>query len=534
MSYQKPTVTVRQVQVSQSLPLPSPTFESCIVGKGYYWQDPFREDEEVNSIYSSAYVGDEVVVPVSDFTEHTDLVSGSVMVDLIRTKGPGGAIGEVIPLEETTDFTVGSDIDGNGEITISAGIDGFVSADGDEAKIRVGFLSNREDLDGKFAQIVETQDIVDIVGEPEPFNPLAFGASLAMAASGRSTNILGTLSGDFTEAATNLEARDVYVIAALTDSSSEGEAMGAHASEMALPENKKERIVFASRKVPSYEGENSNFSTSATNTEKSTTAESIKTYATGIGNKRYFHIHPDMGWVESEVHISTLRSGFINAVYGLDLKPKLTSNATINGKRYRVFDDITDEVLDGLASEDKIRIRAYYPVPGYIFGAGIAGQVSAKDPAQPLTNRAVPGISMLNRSNDYFSPSQLDTIASGGNWVLEQRSVGSVVNRHQMSTDAVTVEARELSITTQVDYAAKFLRDLVSPLIGTKVINDSFINQLEATMQGAALDLVENGNVRDLRVQKVYQDELEPDTIKADILLLPLYPLNYIKITLEF
>jgi hypothetical protein len=36
MSYQKPGVTVRQVQNSASLPLPSPTFEACIVGPGYY------------------------------------------------------------------------------------------------------------------------------------------------------------------------------------------------------------------------------------------------------------------------------------------------------------------------------------------------------------------------------------------------------------------------------------------------------------------------------------------------------------------
>lgn len=181
-----------------------------------------------------------------------------------------------------------------------------------------------------------------------------------------------------------------------------------------------------------------------------------------------------------------------------------------------------------------MRIRAYYPVPGYIFGAGIAGQVSAKGPAQPLTNRSVPGIAMLNRSNDYFSPTQLDTIAGGGNWVLEQRAVGSVVNRHQMSTDAVTVQTRELSITTQIDYAAKFLRDLVSPLIGTQVITTTFVGSIEALLKGAALDLIEEGHVRDLQIQNVYQDELEPDTIKADILLLPLYPLNYIKITLEF
>lgn len=530
MSYQKPTVTVRQVQTTQSLPLPSPNFESCIVGQGYYWQNPFRDDAEVSSIAAAAYNGAIQTVSISEFTDHpaAGIVEGSIIVDLIRTKGPNGTVGDVEPLTNGVDFTYSL-----GDISISADVGSFVTGSGDEAKVRVGFLIKRPDLDGKFAKIVEAQEIIDLIGEPQPFNPLAFGASLAMGASGRSTNVLGADPANLAPATIKLESQDVYAISVLTGVRAEAELFSAHVTQMALPENKKERIAFASPDVV-YTNETDDNTTEAANADKNTTAEAVKETAAALGNKRFFQVRPDMGWVESEVHISTLRSGFISAVYAMDLKPKLTANATINGTRYRAYDDITDAVLDGLEADGKIKIRAYYPVPGYIFTAALVGQVSAKEPAAPLTNSGVPGIAMLNRSNGYFSPTQLNTIASGGNWVLEQRAVGAIVNRHQMSTDAVTIETRELSITTQVDYAANFFRDLVSPLIGTKVISDSFINQLTALMKGVAQDLVEDKHVRDLQVQSVYQDDLEPDTIKADILLLPLYPLNYIKITLEF
>ena len=50
MAYQKPGVTVRQVQRTASFPLPDPTLQSCVIGEGYYWQDPSREDEEMNSV----------------------------------------------------------------------------------------------------------------------------------------------------------------------------------------------------------------------------------------------------------------------------------------------------------------------------------------------------------------------------------------------------------------------------------------------------------------------------------------------------
>ena len=179
-------------------------------------------------------------------------------------------------------------------------------------------------------------------------------------------------------------------------------------------------------------------------------------------------------------------------------------------------------------------MQARIPVPGYYVAAYLAGAVSVKAPAAPMTNTGVAGIESVLESNNTFSDKQLDIIAGGGTWVLEQRAPFAIFNRHQLSTDATTVQTRELSLTTQIDFVSKFLRELVSPLIGRFVIDDNFIGQLSAALNGGAETMVERGIVRDLQIVRVFQDELNPDTMKAEFSLLPLYPLNYINITITF
>jgi len=151
-----------------------------------------------------------------------------------------------------------------------------------------------------------------------------------------------------------------------------------------------------------------------------------------------------------------------------------------------------------------------------------------------LTNSAIAGpFADTIKSNDYYSQGHLDEIASGGVWIVESKG-GTMVNRHQLSTAASSVETRELSITTQIDYTAKFLRELVEPTIGINVISDSFINQIRTAFNGAAETLVKQGILRELNILSVTQDTNNPDTITADFSLLPLYPVNYINITLTF
>lgn len=527
MSYRKPSVTVNQVQVTQSIPFADPQLKSCVIGKGYYWQDP-RND---NSVSETEYTGAIAEVQISEFTDLEDVVEETLIVELVRTSGPGGGVGEVIQLEKGAqgDYTFS-----DGTIALVADIEGFDDGDDSNAKIRVGFLALQDEIVNTFQKISSNKELVDFVGTPVPWNPLAFGAATMMSNSAASTNIVGVQAdGDFSPAIEKLLNKDVYAIAAMTGGA-EADKLSAHVTQMSLPENKRERIAFAS-KFATYTGEANTYEDTASSSDKETTSESIQTMASGIGNRRFFHIFPDSGAVEVVAPVATLYSAFIEAVFDdKAFKARFISNTEINGQTYKAGQVITDEIVDELVANGFSEFRVHYPVPGYYFTTAVAGQVVGKQPSDPLTNRSIVGFAKAYRSNDYFTDAQLDTIASGGNWILEERAVGAIFNRHQLSTDATTIQTRELSITTQLDFAAKTYRDTVSPLIGRRVITTSFIQQLEAIMIGVGDDLVENGHVRDVQVLNVFQDELQPDTIKAEISILPLFPLNYITITIEF
>jgi hypothetical protein len=415
--------------------------------------------------------------------------------------------------------------------------------------IRVGFLGVNEDLTNKYYTISNTSDIQTLITGPlggaSWFNPLAYGAEIAVTNSGSSVNVIGVTPAagaeDVSNAVTILENKpNVYAIAGLTQSAAELAKLASHATFMSAPDNKGERIVFGS-KDSSGEYTGTDFPSSA---DKLLSAEAISDYADAINNKRYFAIHPDVVYVRESTHVNSLSTDFIQAVFGSSFTylPKLANPISFQDgnvtKTYPRGTEVNATVLAKLItiaeSNSTSNFDVLVPVPGYYLAAGIAGQIAVKEPQQPLTNTAVAGPFVETKySNDYFSQSQLDVIASGGTWVIEDKG-GAMVTRHQLSTDVSSIQTRELSVTTQVDFAAKFLRQLVEPTIGVNVISDAFLAQLRTAFNAASTELVEIGALRELNIINVYQDEANPDTVKADFELLPLYPVNYIKITLTF
>lgn len=208
MAYTKPGVEVKQEQRSATPILIAPDLESCIVGTGYHWQDPTWDDPNnanLNSIYSAAYTGDELVIPASGInSNYNELVDGSAVVDLMITQGSeAGKLKHLLPGDEFS-------VSGN-NITISGSLTGISSA-----QVRVGFLAENSNVEGAFTKIESVTDISDVVGEPVSWNPLAYGALLAIENSGRSTNVYGI--GDVTSAAdarSALENEEIYSIATL-------------------------------------------------------------------------------------------------------------------------------------------------------------------------------------------------------------------------------------------------------------------------------------------------------------------------------
>jgi hypothetical protein len=147
----------------------------------------------------------------------------------------------------------------------------------------------------------------------------------------------------------------------------------------------------------------------------------------------------------------------------------------------------------------------------------------------------VAGFSKVKGASDEFSDSQLNTIASGGTYILWQPTKFAPVScRHQLSTDMTSVEARELNITKTLDFVAKFVRNSISGTIGRNNITPQFIKLLTMSLKGIGQSLVRDGRVNGFNVLSVTQDTVNKDTVLASISVLPKYPVNYIKIDLIF
>jgi hypothetical protein len=178
-------------------------------------------------------------------------------------------------------------------------------------------------------------------------------------------------------------------------------------------------------------------------------------------------------------------------------------------------------------------------VPGYFLAAAIAGLASSVVPHQGLTNITVNGFSDMSRSWKYFTPTQLDTVAAGGTWIVTSDPSGSVYTRHQLTTETIDESRQEFSITRNLDSIAKSLRNQFKPYIGRYNINDGFIALLDngarhkfETLKSDTITLQAGAQLNDFQNLVVAADPLirTKVRIKAEVLL-P-YPANYIQFTL--
>ena len=428
----------------------------------------------------------------------------------------------------------GSGSGSGGSITINANIEGYTSS-GNTARVTVGFLSERPNLFTDVEKISNTRDLADLITGGSRitwFNPLAFGAAMAINSSGSAVNIIGAKQSEYSDALDKLALkRNIYALAGLSSHPDDVAAFKSHVSVTAMPKNKKERIAFVTSNYPERPD-------NATTSVRETLAEQIKAVSQAIGSKRVFNIYPDSFWIKDNVFLPYLSPDFLSGVTNASLYARLETAVDTKSGRLLKGTKITPAVYQSLVSYANttgvISFDVLVPVPTSFLGASLAGSVSIKSPADPMTNTGVLGAHSLYKTNDYFLEDHLDTIASGGTWVLEERGPNAVFNRHQMSTNALTVQERELSITHQIDYCSMYLRDLVSPLIGRFTISDNLLSSLQTAVNGGASFLIENGFIRDLEILRVYQSETNPDEVKCDVRALPLYPLNYFNYTITF
>lgn len=230
---------------------------------------------------------------------------------------------------------------------------------------------------------------------------------------------------------------------------------------------------------------------------------------------------------------------------------------TLEDVQYRITDDLTKAeqatFLAGYATSfANRRLVSVWPdtcfitvsgtateLPGYYLGCALTGLTAGLPSQQGFTNLSLTGFTALDNSNNYFSDTQLDTIAGGGNLIIAQDvAEAPVYCRHQLTTDTSTIQFQELSVTKNVDLVARFFRRLYAPYIGIYNITDALLDILKSLTAAGITFLKDQtsprvgGVLRDGSISELAEDSTLPDTVNITIDINIPFPLNNIKVTL--
>jgi hypothetical protein len=442
-------------------------------------------------------------------------------------------------------------------------------------------------------RIADVDTLTAVLDPVTEENPLALGMFLAMV-NAPNFEIKGLGIDEVTAAAPEgttvawaraagvLEAEEVFALAPLSSDEAVHGLWLAHAQTMSEPEQGGERIAFINKKMPTRK--NSAIALSGSQANTTLTANQFLLDANPTSGLLAAGVNPGMpigeddeAYLELEVDgeirrysvssvtgaLVNIRTSFtsdvnddgffstaaldtvvINTPYALKVRgaslvvpgsnPPLLdyslvaetvagANASLRTRRgYSVFPDVVKTTIGGIEKA----------IPGYYACAAIAGMCSAQPPQQGFTNFPIAGLTGVVGS-DKFSKKQLNVMAGGGTYILVQDVAGgAVLCRHQLSTDTSSIEFRELSITKDVDFVAKFLPAGVRKYIGINNVNEQLLDTIGSTVHAMLEFLVELGVLNGAALNEIAQDAAQPDTVLVDVTLDVPYPANYIRLTL--
>lgn len=544
MAYVKPGVEITQVQRSFSPSLIAPDLGAALIAPAYVVV-PMEGDGSY--AYSQTFsASSNTSVTISGLSASLHLDADSVYVDLVKLTGT--TTGRVhLDNNQLTGLS-----DGGTTFTVPSGV---ATAAWNGAQIRVGYRAMREDLSGFFTlQAVDNVDSLFGGGQMVYDNPLPFALSLAMnntasqvfayaikADEYASLVASGSSASEHTYARNTLENNEVYALAPYTKDTSIVAAYTIHCNSMSLPTEKHERIVLASPEIVFYDSNDSVVASSSL-ADKAATARKIRDAAVAVLNKRTFFVRPDVCFFNvTQVQVQKLNPTFLDSTYSLGetVYAKLSAPVTLtlsdgSTQYYSALTDITPAVYLKLKdSQNAYKFDVMVPVPGYYLAASIVGQISGVAPEQGHTNLPIAGPVALKFATDFFSESNLNTIAEGGNYQMINIG-GSIASRHQLSTNMNSVEERELSITKTVDFVAKYIRNSLVGFIGRSLITPGFLSVVGAIINGLGTTLMKEGHLNGFKLNGVKQDEVQKDVVRVSLEIQPKYPVNYIKVDLIF
>lgn len=180
-------------------------------------------------------------------------------------------------------------------------------------------------------------------------------------------------------------------------------------------------------------------------------------------------------------------------------------------------------------------------LPGFYQCAVVAALISGLPTQQGFTNMSVSGFLGYEHAHGFFDDDELDVIADGGTMIFQQDGEGQPLYiRHQLTTDRSSIKFQELSVTKNVDFIAKHIRQTYAPFIGQYNIVDSTMDSLKTTAAAEIIFLKDvtklpriGGNIRSGSLKEIFEDPNQIDTVRMRFGFSIPIPLNNLDIVIE-
>lgn len=358
-----------------------------------------------------------------------------------------------------------------------------------------------------------------------PDNPLAQAVyNAALNAGGQTVRYMAVPSDDLAGYEAVLEAakltKDVYFITPVTRRDDVIERVKAHVNEMSHATVKRWRVAFVSTEVPTVDP----IYTAAANTDgsdfyvkvdcaKDATHATLTFMSSNTSTTENPLVHLKKHVIKDDLFVTDFeheeygekvpRKYIITAILS-DTKFQVKADAFLVGKNgntiiAEIYHELTKkqraEALRNTSSQLSDR-RVYNVFPseftsngilqsGEFAAACVAGLVSACLPQQPVTNLEIAGIDDVPLVYQTFTFDELNTIASGGTFILMQDlPFDQVYIRHQISTDyeANNLNTSELSVTKNLDSISYYFDNLLSPYIGRYNITPDLMTAIRSSI----------------------------------------------------
>jgi hypothetical protein len=141
---------------------------------------------------------------------------------------------------------------------------------------------------------------------------------------------------------------------------------------------------------------------------------------------------------------------------------------------------------------------------GLFFAAAVAGLASGVVPHQGLTNVEIAGYDDLaSRTKDFFTDSQLDTLASSGIWIGTEDRDGTPHTRHALTTSTLDLSRREEMVRRNLDSISYVFLRRLRPFIGRTNATPSMLRKLRYEVTRVIRFFKTNGYTADLGPQLI-------------------------------